>query len=404
MLFWALAAGVLLFLSFLLLAHIIESGLTRDLGRAVTRTFHGSLSIRSLKVGILSRTIDVRGATISFPLSGGANGTGPMIPLVRIRKVSGHFQLFSLLNRVYDIEDLSFSGVRITAVNQGGGDNFRNFLTRWTSGKHGGEEGGATVRSFRIKDSSIRILKGNGDVILAIRGLEGEVRPNLLMDRFRAHFRSGPLTVHFPGGALTLPRTRLSGSFDSGTLRDFRVDLMEDPSHLSFEGRVTQISQSPFLDLFFHGNLDVKSLFAMFSNDPKTGKTIKGSLRLDGYIHGPFDHWKGKALLKGKTLYLGGEAIDRLSVEGHFAPFLVLLDPVLVDSGKRHVHGTMLARLGGESPVVKVDMTVDEPSPSFLGSVPMTVRVFRQIPLSGAMSNSRSWRDLWKKVMGDDFS
>jgi hypothetical protein len=64
----------------------------------------------------------------------------------------------------------------------------------------------------------------------------------------------------------------------------------------------------------------------------------------------------------------------------------------------------MLARFGGESPVVKVDMTVDEPSPSFLGSVPMSVRVFRQIPLSGSLSNSRSWRDLWKKVMGDDFS
>jgi len=131
---------------------------------------------------------------------------------------------------------------------------------------------------------------------------------------------------------------------------------------------------------------------------------MKGTLRLDGYIHGPFDHWKGKALLSGKTLLLGGESIDRLSVEGHFAPFILRLDPVLIDSGKRHVHGTMSAQFSGGNPGVNVDMTVNEPSPSFLGSVPMTVRVFRRIPLSGNVFDNNSWRNLWKKVMGDDFS
>jgi hypothetical protein len=403
-LFWTLLGLVLFFGGIFFIGHVLESALSRDLGRSVARTFHGSLSIRSLKVGIFSRTLEVRGATISFPLSGSSNGQGPMTPLVRIRKVSGHFRLFSLLNRVYDIRDLSFSGVRITAVNQGGRDNFRNVLTRWSSGIHGGVEGGATVRDFRIKDSSILLLKGNGNVILKIQGLSGEIRPNLLMDRFRARFRSGPLTLHFPGGPLRVPATRLSGSFDSGTLRDFRVDLLQDPSHVSIEGRVTQISESPFLDLFFHGNLDLAGLSSMLSHVDKTGSKIRGMLRLDGYIHGPFDRWKGKAILSGKTLFLGGEAIDRLSVEGHFAPFVLRLDPVLIDSGKRHVHGTMSARFSGTNPGVNVDMAVDEPSPSFLGSVPMTVRVFRRIPISGDFFNNKSWKNLWKKVMGDDFS
>jgi hypothetical protein len=404
-LIWALGGVVLFFLSLFFLERVLESGLTRDLGRSVAHTFHGSLSITSLKVGILSRTLDVREATISFPLSGRSNGQGPMTPLVRIRKVSGHFRIFSLLNRVYDIRDLSFSGVQITAVNQGGRDNFRKFLTLWSSGRHGGEEGGATVRDFRIDDSSILLLKGNGDVILKIQGLEGEIRPNLLMDRFRARFRSGPLILHLPGEILTIPRTRLSGSFDSGTLRDFRVDLLEDPSRISIEGRVTQISESPFLDLFFHGNLDLAALSSMFSHGEKTGpKTMKGALRLDGYIHGPFDRWKGKAILSGKNLLMGGETINSLSVEGHFAPFILRLDPILIDSGKRHVHGAMSAQFSGDNPGVDVDMTVHEPSPSFLGSVPMTVRVFRRIPLSGDIFDNDSWRNLWKKVMGDDFS
>lgn len=399
-----LGGGVLFFLSLFLLGQVLESALSRGLERSVTRTFHGTLSIQSLKVDIFSRTLELRGATISFPLSPGANGAGPMTPLVRIREVSGHFGIFSLLNRVYDISDLSFSGVQITAIDQGGRDNFRHFLSQWSSGIHGGEEGGATVGDFRIRDSSIVLIKGNGDVLLGIRGLEGEIRPNLLMDRFRARFHSGPLRIHFPGGDLTIPKTRLSGSVDSGTLRDFRVDLLQNPTHVSIEGRVTQISESPFLDLFFHGILDLPGLMAMFSHSQKTSGKMKGILRLDGYIHGPFDHWKGKALLKGKTLLLGGESIDRLSVDAHFAPFLVRLDPVLIDSGKRHVHGTLFARLSGKDPEAKVNMTVNLLSPSFLGSAPMSVTVYRRIPLSGEGLFSNSWKNLWKKVMGDDFS
>lgn len=395
---------VLLFVSFLLLRFVLESGLSRELKSAVSNTFHGQLAIGSLKVGVFSRTLEVHGATISFPLSGTGQQSGPMTPLVTIRSVSGHFGILSLLNRVYDIEDLSLTGIRITAIDRGGRDNFRSFLSQWSSGAHGGGEGGATVRDFHIRDASVLLDQGNGDPILSISGLEGEIRPNLLMDRFRARFHSGPLVLHFSGGVFSVPRTMLSGSFDSGSLRNFRVKLQQDPSWISVEGRVTRISESPFLDLFFHGNLHLSGWPALFQGAKTPPATMKGVLRLDGYIHGPFDRWKGKALLRGDHLVLGGDLVDHLSVDSHFAPFLMVLDPVRIDAGKRHVHGSLSALFSGKRPTAQVDMTVREPAPAFLGAVPMSIRVTRTIPLFGRGTGHDPWKALWKKVMGDDFS
>ncbi|MHB1286572.1 MAG: hypothetical protein ACYCYP_08455 [Leptospirales bacterium] len=379
--------------------HSFEQALRADLVRSVDSGFNGHIEIGSVDLSLLLGTVAFRQVRVLFPM--GKNGQ-TWRPLFFFPEVDGHVSLLSLLNRIYDFQDLTFQHPLVTAYVQGDTDNYRGFLEKWRSGIRPSGEGGATVRSFRVNDARIEWGPDLKTPLVVLKKLEGSVDSNLLMDRFRVRFSSPTLTLQTRSGVVHIDGFRFAGNVERGSLRDFRFELSMKPSWFWIKGNVTRIQDRPFLDLFFHGKIDLSVIAPLLGGKPKG---FSGNLRTDGYIHGPIHHWNGNVLVQGGDLTVSGKRYRSVSLRARFAPERLHIQPFsAVLSNEGAISASLIANLSTKAPVARIKIRQDRRSPSILGDIPVQVTVTRTVRLPRRENVLDEWLELVGKVLGPSVS
>ncbi len=379
--------------------HSFEQALRAELVRSVDSGFHGRIEIGSVDLSLFLGTVSFRQVRVLFPM--GESGRS-WRPLFFFPEVDGHVSLLSLLNRIYDFRDLTFHDPLVTGYVRGDKDNYRGFFEKWRAGIRPSGEGGAIVHSFRVIDARVEWGPDRKPPLVVLEKLGGAVDSNLLMDRFRVRFSSPALTVQTGSGVVSVDGFRFMGSLERGSLRDFRVGLSMKPSWFWIKGNVTRIQDRPFLDLFFHGKIDLSGISPLLGGGPKG---FSGSLRTDGYIHGPVHRWTGNLLIRGKKLVVSGTQYRSVSLRARFSPDRLHIQPFsAVFSRGGSVSARLIANLSTAAPVARIRIRQERRSPSVFGGVPIQVTVRRTIRLPRCSSVFGEWLELAGKVLGPSVS
>ncbi len=383
-----------------------ERMLRHDLVRAIESAFHGRVTIDSVRLNPFLGTVTFRKIQVAFPMSSGPSPSGDFRPLFTFPEVDGHVSLFSLLNRVYDFEDLTFRNPLVTASFDDGRDNYRKFLEEWRHGNQFSGEGGAIVRSFRVTGARIEWGSGGQKPEAVLSGLEGSVDSNLLMNRFRTRFSSQRFMVRRENGTVTIDGISFRGVFEKGSLRDFKFSLSMKPSWFWVKGNVTRIQDAPFLDLFFHGRLELRGLSPLFGGTETSGETsMSGTIHTDGYVHGPADRWNGNLLVTGQDLTVSGKRYRSVSMKARFSPDRLHVDPLsMIRSQGETMTARVLADLSNAHPGARIRVSKTTHMPEGLGASPVQVTVARTIRLPRRSTTFGEWMELFERIMGPSLS
>lgn len=383
-----------------------ERMLTRDLVRAIESAFHGRVTIGSVRLNPFLGTVTFRKIQVAFPMSPGPASSGDFRPLFTFPEVDGHVSLFSLLNRIYDFEDLTFLNPLVTAFFDDGRDNYRTFLEEWRQGNQFSGEGGAIVRSFRVVGARIEWGSGGQKPEAVLSGLEGSVDSNLLMNRFRTRFSSPRFRVRTENGTVTIDGVSFRGVFEKGSLRNFKFSLSMKPSWFWIKGNVTRIQDAPFLDLFFHGRLELAGFSPLFGGPGKPGEeSMSGTIRTDGYVHGPAERWNGNLLVTGQDLTVSRKRYRSVSMKARFSPDRLHVDPLsLIRVRGGTMTAKILADLSNEHPGARIRVSKTTLMPDILGSAPVQVTVARTIRLPRRSTTFGEWMALFERMMAPSLS
>ena len=390
-----LVLGIALaFSGFWEIRHVFEKSLRTDLVRTVREAYQGQVEIGSVHLNLLTGKVVFRKIRFRFPLE----KTGEYRTLFNLPRVEGHLSLLSLLTRVYDFRDLTFSDPSVTGVTVNGTDNFRRFFEKWREGIQPPNGGGAVVRSFEIRNGRVSWGYGNQLPVLEMTGLSGHVSSNPLMNRFQVRFSSPRFQIRKAGSGIVLDAVRFSGVFEKGSLRDFRLGLSMRPSWFRIQGNVTQIQNVPFLDVFFHGTVGLAGFEPLL--DGKNGD-YSGVLMTDGYIHGPAARWEGNLRVNGRRVRIASRPYRSVFLKARFSSGTLEVRPfsaVLENGGD--VSATLEADLSTKSPGARLVLRQNRFRSPLPGGVPLEMSVGREIVLSRKASVLDEWIELANRLMG----
>lgn len=383
-----------------------ERMLNRDLVRAIGQAFHGRVEIGSVRLNPFLGTVTFRGVRVSFPMSDGSGSSDDWRPLFTFPEVEGHVSLFSLLNRIYDFEDLTFLNPVVTATFSDGRDNYRKFLDDWRQGSRLSGEGGAIVRSFKVVGARIEWGTEGQKPMAVLASLGGSVDSNLLMNRFKTQFSSPRFRVRTDNGTATIDGIAFTGMFEKGSLRDFKFSLSMKPSWFMIKGNVTRIQDAPFLDIFFHGRLELEGLSPLFGSPGKSGEALmSGTIRTDGYIHGPADRWQGNLLVTGQDVRVSRKRYRSVSLKARFSPDRLHVDPLsLIRTRGGILTAQVLADLSNDHPGARIRVSKTSKMPESLGAAPIRVTVARTIRLPRRSTTFGEWMELFERMMAPSLS
>ncbi|MHB8542711.1 MAG: AsmA family protein [Leptospirales bacterium] len=388
-----------LFIAFFEIRHSFEQDLKRDLVRSIGSGFHGRVEVGSVDLNLFWGKVSFRRVRVLFPMGDAGK---EWRPLFFFPEVEGQVSLLSLLNRIYDFHDLTFHDPLVTGYIRGDQDNYRGFLEKWRQGIHPSGEGGAIVHSFRVMNARVEWGPDGKPPLVVLEKLDGSVEPNLLMDRFRIRFSSPRLAVQTGSGVISIDGFNFMGSIERGSLRDFRIRLTMKPSWFWIEGNVTRIQDRPFLDLFFHGRVDLAGIAPLMKG---ANKGYGGSLRTDGYVHGPVHRWNGNLLIEGKHLNVSGTNYRSASLRARFSAKRLRIHPfsAVLDSGGT-ISADLSANLSTVDPTAQFRVLQDRRSSSVFGDIPIQVTVRHTVRLPRRSSVFEEWLELVGKVLGPSLS
>ena len=388
-----------LFAAFYEVRYSFEQALKADLVRSIDSGFHGRVEVGSVGLNLLIGKVSFRRVRVLFPMG----GTGPdWRPLFFFPEVEGHVSLLSLLNRIYDFHDLTFHDPLVTGYIRGDQDNYRGILEQWRQGIRPSGEGGAIVHSFRVLNARVEWGPDGKSPLVVLEKLGGSVAANLLMDRFQIHFTSPRLSVQTGSGVISVDGVRFMGSIERGSLRDFRIGLSMKPSWFWIKGNVTRIQDRPFLDLFFHGRMELAGIAPLVGGG-RSG--FNGTLRTDGYVHGPVHRWNGNLLIQGEGLTVSGSNYRSVSLRARFSPKRLSIHPFsAVLSNGETISANLTANLSTVDPMAKIRVLQERRSPSVFGDIPIQVTVRHTVRLPRRSSVFKEWLELVGKVLGPSLS
>ncbi len=347
----ALFLVLLLILLAVIGTRFLERSLKTRLETGLGQAFGCTISSGRLEIHWPVRTLEVANLRIACPLS----GSGPsqeIPPLVYVKRLSAHFELLSLLNRVMALDSLEVEDGKIQAISSGGRDNYRTFLSRWVSGVHPKVlSGGATIRRISIRRTDLSVRMADQELGVTFHASQALLRPNLFMNRFRLEVPNGTLTGEIGGRSIASSTLRATASFAEGGVPDLEILASSPSGSLKIQGQVLSFGTEPVVSLFVQGQGVLTGLAAFL---PPGTPAPGGNLTFRTYLHGRVDHLRARAVVTGEELQVGGVGLRHLRMILSMSPGLLEARPVEVTVGRSRIRGRLWANLSGPHPMAKV--------------------------------------------------
>jgi len=376
---------------------MLERSLKDRMESALGQTFGCQARAAGFFVHWTSRTLVVDGLTLSCPMKGKGgspvsiteSSSGPVPPLVFVRRIEARFDLVSLLNRVMDLESLKIEGGKVSALSQGGQDNYRIFLSRWISGSRPAISGAATIRKISIGDTDLSLRFADQGLGVTLHAATGALKPNLFMNRFRLNIPSGSLAGEFGGRVLTFPFLKATASFAQGGVPDLDIVTRFKTGLMELEGQILSFDTEPVVSLFVRGKVPLEEIGPLLSAG---SAPPEGVLTFRSYFHGRMNHLKGRAVFSSPSLHVGSVHLTDLRMILSWRPGEVLARPVRVTVDGTKITGQILADLTGAHPEAAVRLS-EQGSGGLLGA--FGISASGTIPLP---SGTREWGDFLTRL------